>query len=58
MSTPMEIDEQPPVQQGDEPKEVVKGKGKAKDSAEKKRFEVKKVKFLQEPKVRFTDLLK
>ncbi|KAI8142092.1 hypothetical protein BJV82DRAFT_645126 [Fennellomyces sp. T-0311] len=42
MSTPMEIDEQPPVQQGDEQKEVVKGKGKAKDSIEKKRFEVKK----------------
>ncbi|KAI9274272.1 RING-box protein 1-like protein [Phascolomyces articulosus] len=46
MSTPMDIDEVPPAnQQASEPteqKEVVKGKGKAKESIDKKRFEVKK----------------
>ena len=47
MSTPMDIDEVPPTNQqageATEQKEVVKGKGKAKDSIDKKRFEVKKV---------------
>ncbi|KAG2224142.1 hypothetical protein INT45_000157 [Circinella minor] len=46
MSTPMDIDEVPSTNQqageATEQKEVVKGKGKAKDSIDKKRFEVKK----------------
>ncbi|KAI9489025.1 RING-box protein 1a-like protein [Zychaea mexicana] len=46
MSTPMDIDDVPPAnEQSEEPeqqKEVVKGKGKAKDVGDKKRFEVKK----------------
>lgn len=46
MSTPMDVDEVPPAMQQAAPEdnaETSKGKGKAKDVGDKKRFEVKKV---------------
>lgn len=45
MSTPMEVDEVPPNQEQEQEQStaLTKGKAKAADSSDKKRFEVKKV---------------
>lgn len=47
MSAPMDVDEVPPVneQQQQQEQSTNKGKAKEKDTAEKQRFEVKKVRL-------------